>query len=262
MIVIQSLAKSFGARRVLDGVDARVGAGDVVAIAGPSGCGKTTLLRCLNGLERFDEGKIEIGGFELRPGKTAPETLRRLRCAVGIVFQDFQLFPHLSVLENVTLAPRLVRGVAPDVAERAGRAWLERVGLGDRGAARPSELSGGQKQRVAIARALAQGVRVLLLDEPTSALDPEMREEVREVLREVAAKGGEDGAPLTLVLVTHEMRLATELSSALWVMNRGAIVERGAPRDVLERPESDVARDFLARERRKFEAERPLPERS
>jgi ABC-type polar amino acid transport system ATPase subunit len=258
MIAIQSLAKSFGARRVLEGVDARVETGEVVAIVGPSGCGKTTLLRCLNGLERFDSGTIAIAGFELRPGPTSPETLRRLRCAVGIVFQDFQLFPHLSVLENVTLAPRLVRGVPRDVASRDGKRWLERVGLGDRGSARPSELSGGQKQRVAIARALAQGVRVLLLDEPTSALDPEMREEVREVLREVAAQGREDGEALTLVLVTHEMRLATELSSTLWVMSQGNIVERGAPRAVLERPQSEVARDFLSRERR-HGAVPPLP---
>ena len=262
MIAIQSLAKSFGSRRVLESVEARIDEGEVVAIVGPSGCGKTTLLRCLNGLERFDSGSIAIAGFELRPGPTAPETLRRLRCAVGIVFQDFQLFPHLSVLENVTLAPRLVRGIPADVAARDAKRWLERVGLGDRGAARPSELSGGQKQRVAIARALAQGVRVLLLDEPTSALDPEMREEVREVLREVAARGGEDGKALTLVLVTHEMRLATELSSTLWVMDRGSIVERGAPRDVLERPESAVARDFLSRERRQGGTLPPLPSES
>jgi ABC-type polar amino acid transport system ATPase subunit len=259
MIAIQSLGKSFGQRRVLDRVDARIEAGEVVAIVGPSGCGKTTLLRCLNGLERFDEGKIEVAGFELRPGPMDAETLRRLRCAVGIVFQDFQLFPHLSVLENLTLAPRLVRKVPSDVAAHDAKRWLERVGLGDRGGARPSELSGGQKQRVAIARALAQGVRVLLLDEPTSALDPEMREEVREVLREVAARGGADETPLTLVLVTHEMRLAVELSTTLWVMNQGDIVERGAPRDVLERPKSDVAREFLSRERREQGTVLPLP---
>jgi ABC-type polar amino acid transport system ATPase subunit len=247
MIHIRDLHKSFGSRRVLDGVSGEVREGEIVTIVGPSGCGKSTLLRCLNGLETFEGGALSVAGFELTPGVSRPGELRRLRSAVGMVFQDFQLFPHLTVLDNVTLAPRIVRGVAPGDARKTALELLDRVGLGDRGEARPGQLSGGQKQRVAIARALAQGVRVLLLDEPTSALDPEMREEVREVLRQVAHDGGGDGKPLTIVLVTHEMRLAIELSHTLWVMQAGHIVESGAAREVAVRPESSVAREFLKR---------------
>jgi len=245
MIHIRALHKSFGSRRVLDGVSGQIKEGEIVTIVGPSGCGKSTLLRCLNGLEAFEGGALTVAGFELTPGAAASGKLRRLRSAVGMVFQDFQLFPHLSVLDNVTLAPRIVRGVAPAEARNKALELLGRVGLGDRADARPAQLSGGQKQRVAIARALAQGVRVLLLDEPTSALDPEMREEVREVLRQVAHDGGGDGKPLTIVLVTHEMRLAIELSHTLWVMEGGRIVESGAPKQIAARPESSVAREFL-----------------
>ncbi len=247
MIHIRALHKSFGSRHVLDGVSGEIEEGQIVTIVGPSGCGKSTLLRCLNGLEAFEQGALTVAGFELAPGATAPHTLRRLRSAVGMVFQDFQLFPHLSVLDNVTLAPRIVRGIGPEQARQKALELLDRVGLGDRGDARPAELSGGQKQRVAIARSLAQGVRVLLLDEPTSALDPEMREEVREVLRQVAHDGGGDGKPLTIVLVTHEMRLAIELSHTLWVMDQGRIVESGVPKEIAARPESNVAREFLRR---------------
>ena len=247
MIHIRALHKSFGSRRVLEGVSGEIREGEIVTIVGPSGCGKSTLLRCLNGLETFEDGALTVAGFELAPGAAPPDALRRLRSAVGMVFQDFQLFPHLSVLDNVTLAPRIVRGVGPAAAQKAALDLLGRVGLADRADARPAQLSGGQKQRVAIARALAQGVRVLLLDEPTSALDPEMREEVREVLRQVAHDGGGDGKPLTIVLVTHEMRLALELSHSLWVMDGGHIVERGVPKEVAARPESSVAREFLRR---------------
>jgi ABC-type polar amino acid transport system ATPase subunit len=245
MIRIHDLHKSFGSRRVLAGVDGEIHEGEIVTIVGPSGCGKSTLLRCLNGLETFESGSLEVAGFKLAPGVAAPAELRKLRGAVGMVFQDFQLFPHLTVLGNVTLAPQVVRGVAEEAARQKALELLERVGLGDRAEAKPAQLSGGQKQRVAIARALAQGVKVLLLDEPTSALDPEMREEVREVLRQVGRDGGGDGKPLTMVLVTHEMRLAIELSSALWVMDGGRVVERGAPREIAAKPQSNVAREFL-----------------
>ncbi len=247
MIRIRGLSKSYGSVPVLGGVDGEVAEGQVVTIVGRSGCGKSTLLRCLNALETFDSGSLSIAGFELTAKPLAPRELRQLRGVVGMVFQDFQLFPHLTAIENVTLAPRVVRGTPPADAERRARELLDRVGLAERSAARPGQLSGGQKQRVAIARALAQGVRVLLLDEPTSALDPEMREEVRDVLRHVARDGGSDGTPLTMLLVTHEMRLAMELSNLLWVMDKGKIVEQGPPREVAANPKTDIARDFLAR---------------
>ena len=163
-----------------------VAEGKIVALLGASGSGKSTLLRCLNGLETFDAGTLEIAGFSLKPGAHDPRTLQALRAKVGMVFQEFHLFSHLSVLDNVTLAPRVARGTARAQAEAHARELLAQVGLAERASAMPRELSGGQKQRVAIARALAQGVSVLLLDEPTSALDPELREEVREVLRKVA----------------------------------------------------------------------------
>ncbi len=246
MIRIRGLSKSYGGVRVLDGVDGQVGEGQVVTIVGRSGCGKSTLLRCMNRLETFERGQLSIAGFELSEKPLAARELRQLRGAVGMVFQDFQLFPHLTALENITLAPRVVRRTPAAEAERKARELLDRVGLAARESARPGQLSGGQKQRVAIARALAQGVRVLLLDEPTSALDPEMREEVGDVLRTVARDGGSDGKPLTMLLVTHEMRLALELSNVLWVMDSGKIVEQGPPREVAANPKTDIARDFLA----------------
>ncbi len=227
MIRISALHKSYAGTPVLCGVDATVEAGKIVALLGASGSGKSTLLRCLNGLETFDAGRLQIAGFTLEPGAQDPRQLQALRCQVGMVFQEFHLFPHLSVLDNVTLAPRLVRGVRRPEAEEQGRELLARVGLAERARAMPRELSGGQKQRVAIARALAQGVRVLLLDEPTSALDPELREEVREVLRRVA-RGAHTPQALTIVLVTHEHALAHELADEIWSLNAGRIVAKTA----------------------------------
>jgi ABC-type polar amino acid transport system ATPase subunit len=229
MIRIRGLSKSFGAHRVLDGVEASVERGEIVAIVGPSGCGKSTLLRCLNGLEPFDAGTATVSDFELGPQRLSPKELTQLRSVVGMVFQDFQLFPHLTALENVTLAPRVVRGELASKADSRGRALLEQVGLGERASAYPAALSGGQKQRVAIARSLAQGVRVLLLDEPTSALDPAMREEVRDVLRRVARDGGSGGEPITMLLVTHDMRLVKEIASRVWIMADGKISRDGDP---------------------------------
>ena len=243
MIKIRGLCKSFGARAVLNGVDAEVIKGDIVCVVGPSGCGKSTLLRCMNGLERFDEGELDIAGFRVTSQtRRAPHELQRLRSAVGMVFQEFHLFPHMTALENVTLAQRVVQKRARAEADEKSMKLLAEVGLADRAGAYPGQLSGGQKQRVAIARALAQPLQVLLLDEPTSALDPEMREEVRSVLHEVA-----EHTKLTMVLVTHEMNLAAELADELWVMDGGKIVERGEPKEVLASPKSDVARDFFAR---------------
>jgi polar amino acid transport system ATP-binding protein len=222
MIRVRGLAKSYGARAVLGGLDAEVHAGECVAVTGPSGCGKSTLLRCMNGLEPFDGGTIEIAGHTLSAGgpgdRTGMSALRSLREHVGMIFQDLHLFPHLTALENVALAPRVVaRAGATQTAERA-RALLGRVGLADRAAAYPHELSGGQRQRVAIARALAMPLRVLLLDEPTSALDPGMRDEVRELLRALVRESS-----LTMVVVTHEMRFAEELADRIWVMRAGRL---------------------------------------
>ena len=229
MIRIRGLRKRFGARVALDGIDAEVADGECIAIVGPSGCGKSTLLRCLNALAPFDEGAVDIAGFSLAGGTaTGRAQSRALREVVGMVFQELHLFPHLTALENVTLAPRVVAGRSQTEATAAARELLARVGLADRARSYPSELSGGQKQRVAIARALAMPLRALLLDEPTSALDPAMREEVREVVRSLARESA-----LTLVLATHEMRLASELADRVWVMREGRIVAQGIPAEVL-----------------------------
>jgi ABC-type polar amino acid transport system ATPase subunit len=226
MIRIHALRKTFGSRVVLDGIDAEIHPGAIVAVTGASGSGKTTLLRCLNGLEPFDSGRVEIAGHVLEPKRENPA---RLRGDVGMLFQEFHLFPHLTVLDNLTLAPRRVRGAPRPEAERHARELLELVGLADRAGARPSELSGGQKQRVAILRLLSQGAKVLCFDEPTSALDPALREEVREVLRRVAR--GEIGQKdererRTLLLVTHETDLARELATESWHMKDGKIETR------------------------------------
>jgi len=230
MIRITGLHKAFAGRTVLAGIDGAVRSGQIVALLGASGSGKSTLLRCLNGLSTFDAGTLEIAGFTLKPGAHDARTLHALRAKVGMVFQEFHLFPHLSVLDNVTLAPRIARGAARAQAEAHARDLLAQVGLAARANALPRELSGGQKQRVAIARALAQGVSVLLLDEPTSSLDPELREEVREVLRNVARSAHDaSGAGLTILLVTHEHALAHELADEVWTMAGGTIVSNSEP---------------------------------
>jgi ABC-type polar amino acid transport system ATPase subunit len=243
MISIRGLHKAYEKRSVLAGVSAEVKTGSVIALVGGSGSGKSTLLRCLNGLETFDAGSIEVAGHTLLPGNPRA-TLDALRADVGMLFQDYQLFPHLSVLDNVTLAPRVVRKLQRSEAEQSAISWLERVGLADRAASRPSQLSGGQKQRVALARALAQGVRVLLLDEPTSALDPEMRAEVADVLGRLVR--AEPSRPLTMLVVTHDIRLATELADELWVLDAGSLVERGSPAEIIRSPQSRVAREYFS----------------
>jgi ABC-type polar amino acid transport system ATPase subunit len=222
VIRLRGVGKRFGARRALHQIEAEVKPGSIVSLVGPSGSGKTTLLRCLNGLATIDAGQIEIAGHRIEPG-LSDSGLTRLRFDVGMVFQDYQLFPHLSVLDNLCLAPQVVRKRSRAEAERRAYSLLERVGLGDRGASRPSELSGGQKQRVALARALAQDVKVLLLDEPTSALDARTRDDITHILRELVKSGAE---PLTLLLVTHDQHLAESLSDECWTLDAGRLVPR------------------------------------
>ena len=246
MISVRTLSKRHGERLILDKISAEVTKGETIAIVGPSGGGKSTLLRCLNYLESFDGGEVDIAGVTLVPGMGSRqrEALRALRVKVGMVFQQFNLFPHLSALENITLAPQVVRKIERAAADKRGKELLTRVGLGDRAGAYPHELSGGQQQRVAIARALAQDPQVLLFDEPTSALDPEMRDEVMEVIKDLAAGG------MTMLVVTHEMQFAHDIATRVWVIDRGTIAEDGPPNQVVDNPQSTVAREFFGRLKR------------
>ena len=246
MISVRTLCKRHGDRSVLERVTAEVAAGETIAIVGPSGGGKSTLLRCLNYLEGFDDGTIEIAGTTLAPrmARRDAKLLRRLRSRVGMVFQQFNLFPHLSALDNIALAPRVVRSDPRSAAEANARALLARVGLADRGGAFPHELSGGQQQRVAIARALAMQPDVMLFDEPTSALDPEMRDDVMRVIHDLAAGG------MTMLVVTHEMQFATDIASRVWVIDGGRIAEDGPPAQVVHDPQTQVAREFFGRLKR------------
>ena len=226
MITVRTLCKRHGDLEVLRSIDAEVAPGETIAIVGPSGGGKSTLLRCLNYLEPFDQGEISIAGVTLVPGMGASNSLRELRTKVGMVFQQFNLFPHLTALDNITLAPRIVRKVDPAAANKRARELLDRVGLGARADSYPHQLSGGQQQRVAIARALAQDPEVLLFDEPTSALDPEMRDEVMGVIKDLAATG------ITMLVVTHEMQFARDIATRVWVIDRGTISQDGPPSEV------------------------------
>ena len=221
MISVRTLSKRHGALEVLRGISAEVARGETIAVVGPSGGGKSTLLRCLNYLEPFDAGEVEIAGVTLRPAMDSRH-LHELRTKVGMVFQQFNLFPHLTAEANIALAPRIVRQVAPAVAAKRARELLERVGLAERAGAYPHQLSGGQQQRVAIARALAQEPEVLLFDEPTSALDPEMRDEVMAVIRELAA------AKMTMLVVTHEHGFARDIATRIWTIERGTIAKDAA----------------------------------
>lgn len=224
LVQLTGVGKRFGARAVLREVDAQVTAGAIVALVGESGSGKTTLLRCLNGFETIDTGRIRVARHLIEPG-ISDAALTRLRADVGMVFQDYQLFPHLSVLDNLCLGQQVVRKRSRPEAEKRARALLERVGLEERHAARPSELSGGQRQRVALIRALAQDVELLLLDEPTSALDPSTRDEIVGVLRELVRRAS---PPLTLVLVTHDLHVAETLADEVWKLVDGRLTARSA----------------------------------
>lgn len=224
----------------LDGITTTFQAGKCVVICGPSGSGKSTLLRCINGLEPFESGDIFVGGESVR-ALSRNKGIYALRARIGMVFQQFELYPHMNILENITLAPLKVRGVSPADARQAGMALLERVGIPEQANKFPAELSGGQQQRVAIARALAMNPQIMLFDEPTSALDPEMIREVLEVMAELARAG------MTMLVVTHEMGFARAVADEIVFMDHGQIVERNNVQQFFEAPESERAREFVHR---------------
>ncbi|WP_029007358.1 amino acid ABC transporter ATP-binding protein [Azospirillum halopraeferens] len=248
MLRITNLGKSYGSARVLSGIDLDVQPHDVLAIIGPSGSGKSTLLKCINFLERYDEGEVRFGGqlvgYVEAGGRRRPATERetnRIRAEIGMVFQNFNLFPHMTTLQNVIEGPIRVRGVARDEAVRDAERLLAKVGLADKRDVRPTKLSGGQQQRAAIARALAMRPRLMLFDEPTSALDPELVGEVLTTMRELAAEG------MTMVIVTHEMSFARDVASRVVFMEGGRIVEEGPPGKIFTNPDNARTREFLAR---------------
>ena len=247
IIRIQNLKKSFGTLNVIDGLNFDVRKGEKLALIGPSGSGKTTILRILMTLEDISGGRIEICGEPLyhmpKNGAEVPADeahLHRMRHHIGMVFQHFNLFPHKSVLDNITLAPMLTKGEPRPAAERRARDLLEMVGLADKAASMPSQLSGGQKQRVAIARALALQPQIMLFDEVTSALDPELVEEVLEVMKRLANE-----TDMTMLLVTHEMGFAHDFADRVLFFDRGRIVEQGPPHQIFTAPEQDRTKSFL-----------------
>ncbi len=237
MIEIENLHKSFGEAHILKGIDLSIAAQEVVVIIGPSGSGKSTLLRCMNYLEEPTEGKITVDGIEL----SGEANINKVRTEVGMVFQRFNLFPHMTVLDNITLAPQKVRKMARNEAETLAHELLGKVGLADKADAYPEQLSGGQQQRVAIARALAMRPKVMLFDEPTSALDPEMVGEVLDVMRSLAESG------MTMVVVTHEMGFAREVGDRLLFVDEGRIIEQGTPKEVFEHPREERTKLFLSK---------------
>lgn len=235
-IEIIKLRKKFGAFTALHGIDLTIAQGEVVCVIGPSGSGKSTLIRCINLLEPFEpESKILVGGVPVKAGRN----LEQVRADVGMVFQSFNLFPHLTVLRNVMLAPMRVRGLSPAKAELRARELLARVGIEAQAEKYPGKLSGGQQQRVAIARALAMDPKVMLFDEPTSALDPEMVGEVLDVMKALAGTG------VTMVVVTHEMGFARQVADRVVFMDGGRVVETGTPAQIFDHPQQDRTRNFL-----------------
>jgi polar amino acid transport system ATP-binding protein len=243
MIEVRGLVKSHGSLRVLDGVSLTVARGEVAAVIGPSGGGKSTLLRCINGLELFEEGEVRVGDVCLSSGTTRigmASTLRKLRCRVGMVFQQFNLFPHMTVLENVLAGPMYALNRTHGECESDARQLLERVGLSEKLMARPEQLSGGQQQRVAIARTLAMKPEAILFDEPTSALDPRMASEVLNVITDLAKSGQ------TMVVVTHAMGFARNVAHTVHVMHDGRIAESGPSQRIFEDSTEEVTRTFLA----------------
>jgi ABC-type polar amino acid transport system ATPase subunit len=236
VIKIEHVSKSFGALDVLHDISTEVAKGDVVAIIGPSGSGKSTLLRCINLLETPTKGKILIDGQDI----TSPKAeVAKIRQKIGMVFQHFHLFPHMTVLQNLTYAPVKVKGVSKEAAEKKAKELLARVGLSDKADVYPSRLSGGQKQRVAIARSLAMEPEIMLFDEPTSALDPEMVKEVLDVMKGLAHTG------MTMAIVTHEMGFAREVADRILFLDGGRLVEDAPPQEFFSNPKSERAKQFL-----------------
>jgi ABC-type polar amino acid transport system ATPase subunit len=246
MIVVDKLVKSYNSNRVLHGVDHAQERGEAVVLIGPSGCGKSTFLRCLNQLEIADSGRITISGVTIEGGH-APRTSeereqqRQLRIRAGMVFQQFNLFPHRTVLQNVIEAPVMVKGVSTQDAEARARELLAKVGLEKKADAYPAQLSGGQQQRVAIARALAMEPQVMLFDEPTSALDPELRDEVLRVMRQLVEEG------MTMIVVTHEMQFARDMADKVLFFDAGLVAESGPPDEIFSNPKCERIREFLKR---------------
>ncbi|OBP90828.1 polar amino acid ABC transporter ATP-binding protein [Mesorhizobium loti] len=238
MIRFSKVSKSFGTAQVLHEIDLNVREREVVVVCGPSGSGKSTLTRCINGLETFQTGSLRVLNHNLNAAK---KNLRQLRCEVGMVFQNFNLYPHLDAIDNITLAPRLVRGTARREAEERAHALLKRVGIGDKAREFPGRLSGGQRQRLAIARSLAMDPKVMLFDEPTSALDPEMISEVLDVMGELAQAG------MTMVVVTHEMGFARKVADRIVFLDSGRIVEEAEPEQFFTAPTDRRAKDFLSK---------------
>lgn len=238
MIEVKNLKKTFGQNEVLKGINVSVKPQEVVVVIGPSGSGKSTFLRCLNLLETITDGQVWIEGTDITDKKT---DINAIRTEVGMVFQQFNLFPHKTVIENIMLAPLKVRKVPAEKAREKGLELLRKVGLAEKADAYPDSLSGGQKQRVAIARALAMEPKIMLFDEPTSALDPEMVGEVLEVMKQLAKEG------MTMVVVTHEMGFAREVGDRVIFMDGGFVVEEGVPKDIFENPQEERTKAFLSK---------------
>lgn len=237
VIRVEGLTKNFGQLQVLRGIDCSVKSKEVVCVIGPSGSGKSTFLRCLNGLEEASGGRVLVRGVSVHDNHTDVDALRS---EIGMVFQRFNLFPHMTVLDNITLAPTKVRGVALETAREQARTLLIKVGLLDKIDAYPNQLSGGQQQRVAIARALAMQPAIMLFDEPTSALDPEMVGEVLSVMQTLAEEG------MTMMVVSHEMGFARRVANRVLFMDEGVLVEEGTPEDIFDRPREERTRRFLS----------------
>lgn len=238
MIKVKNLHKHFGGLAVLNGIDEHISQGEVVVIIGPSGSGKSTFLRCLNLLEDVTEGEIYVDDEQINTPKVNINVVRQ---KMGMVFQQFNLFPHLTIMDNITLAPVLLKKMTKAEAVKRGQELLERVNLAEKADAYPAQLSGGQKQRVAIARALAMNPEIMLFDEPTSALDPEMVGEVLDVMKDLARSG------MTMVIVTHEMGFAREVASRVLFIDQGVVMESGTPQEVFSNPSNDRTKLFLSK---------------